>query len=168
MRYKTLGLVLPSALLATTLLIGAPQNASAADFSQTFPAGTACSGFDLGVSGTGGNSHVKTFYDANGNPVRTITAGTGSALTFTNMLTGKTLSLPSNGSVQKTVVNADGTTTYTTTGNNVLILFPTDHPAGPSTTLIVGRTVFNVDTLGNFTVHSVSGKRTDICAALAR
>jgi hypothetical protein len=166
-RHKTLRLIPPAALLATTGLLGAPQSASAADFSFTLPGGTACSGFDLGVSGSGGNSHTKTFLDADGNPVRTITAGTGSALTFTNMLSGKTLSLRSNGAVQKNVFNADGTTTTTLTGHNVLILFPTDLPAGPSTTLIVGRTVFNVDAGGVFRVQSVAGDKREICTELA-
>jgi len=41
-----------------------------------------------------------------------------------------------------------------------------DVPAGPSTTLYVGRVVFTVDTSGVFTLQSVSGKSTDICAAL--
>jgi hypothetical protein len=54
-----------------------------------------------------------------------------------------------------------------TTGHNVLVLFPTDIPAGPSTTLTVGQTVFKVDATGVFTVLKVSGKSTDICAALS-
>jgi hypothetical protein len=48
----------------------------------------------------------------------------------------------------------------------VLILFPTDVPAGPSTTLYVGRVVFTV--VGDvFTLRSTSGTATDICAALS-
>jgi len=52
-------------------------------------------------------------------------------------------------------------------GHNVLILFPTDEPAGPSTTLVVGRAVIAVDANQNFTVQQISGTTTDICAALA-
>ena len=48
----------------------------------------------------------------------------------------------------------------------MLILFPTDVPAGPSTTLHVGRVVYTIDTNGVFTVQRVSGTSTDICAAL--
>jgi len=33
---------------------------------------------------------------------------------------------------------------FITIGHNVLILFPSDVPAGPSTTLYVGRVVFTV------------------------
>jgi hypothetical protein len=75
--------------------------------------------------------------------------------------------LPSNGSVTRTTINDDGTTTFTTTGHNVLILFPTDVPAGPSTTLYVGPVVFTVDADGIFTLQSATGKSTDICALLA-
>jgi hypothetical protein len=42
----------------------------------------------------------------------------------------------------------------------------TTNPAGPSTTLIAGRLVFTVDVFGVFTVQQLSGKVTDICAAL--
>jgi hypothetical protein len=49
----------------------------------------------------------------------------------------------------------------------VLILFPSDVPEGPSTTLYVGRVVFTIDDAGVFTVVSTSGKSTDICAELS-
>jgi hypothetical protein len=153
-------------LAASAVLLSSGQ-ASAADFSLDFDAGQACPGFALHVEGTLGNNHTQTFVDKNGNPVRTITAGTGSALTFTNVSTGASLTLPSNGSVQMTVLHADGTRTTTDTGNTVLILFPTDVPSGPSTTLIVGRTVFDVDAQGDFTVRTITGRTQDICAALA-
>jgi hypothetical protein len=49
----------------------------------------------------------------------------------------------------------------------VTILFPTDIPAGPSTTLVAGRVVFTVDQDGVFTVLQMSGEQTDICALLS-
>jgi hypothetical protein len=49
----------------------------------------------------------------------------------------------------------------------VLILIPTDFPAGPSTTFYVGSVVTRVDAGGNFTLLSHSGTTKDICAALA-
>ena len=66
-----------------------------------------------------------------------------------------------------TVVNAGGSQTVTLTGNNVLIMFPSDVPAGPSTTLYVGRVVYTVDAGGVFTLVSTSGRATDLCAALS-
>jgi hypothetical protein len=114
-------------------------------------------------------SAIYEFTDQNGNVVRTLEAGKGFALTFTNLEAPpqRIVELPSNGSVTRTTINDDGTTTFTTTGHNVLILFPTDVPPGPSTTLYVGRVVFTVDADGIFTVQSTSGKSTDICALLA-
>jgi hypothetical protein len=141
--------------------------AVAAPFHLEFPAGTACT-FGLAVDGTGGdNRATHTFVDANGNTVRVLSVGRGFQLTFTNLAGNGTLALPANGAVMDTVVNADGSQTVTLTGHNVLILFPSDVPAGPSTTLYVGRVVFTVDANGVFTLVSTSGRSTDICAALS-
>jgi hypothetical protein len=143
-----------------------PDKLPPASFSDEIAAGLACN-FDLLIEGFGGNRHLKAFTDANGNVVRTLTAGTGSALRFTNLTTGETFSTKSNGAVVHTRFNSDGSVTVTDTGHNVLILFPTDVPAGPSTTLIVGRVVFTIDNNGVFTVLDVSGRTVDICAALS-
>jgi hypothetical protein len=59
--------------------------------------------------------------------------------------TGEKVELPSDGSVTRTTINTDGTATVENTGHNVLILFPTDVPAGPLTTLYVGRLVYTAD-----------------------
>ena len=156
--------------VALALAVGAPVPASAAepDFSIDLPAGVACA-FDLGVEGTGDKRIMREFTDRNGNVVRTLVAGKGFTLISTNLSPGssKSLTLPSSGSVQRTTVNSDGTSTVVSTGHNVLILFPTDIPAGPSTTLYVGRIVHTVDASGVFTLQSTSGRATDLCALLA-
>jgi hypothetical protein len=144
------------------LVTGAPPASAAGNFPMTFPAGTACPGFDVVISGTGGNFTTRSFVNG-----RTVTAGTGSSLVFTNRSTGQTFTSSSNGAAQQTTTNADGTQTVTAEGHNVLILFPTDAPAGPSTTLIVGRLVYNVDAAGNFTVKSITGTTTNICSRLS-
>jgi hypothetical protein len=156
-----------SAALTAGLALGTATPAFAAP-SKTFdlPAGTACS-FPLTVTQSGGDHRVdKTFTDKNGNVVRQLSAGKGFKLTFRNGTTGRTVTLPANGSVTHTTVNPDDTTTVTLTGHNVLILFPTDVPAGPTTTLYVGRVVFTVDANGVFTLQSTSGRKTDLCAQL--
>ena len=153
-----------AAVASTAALAVFPGAAAAADL--TFPAGVACD-FELALDVAGGNQHEHTFVDANGNTVRILSAGVGSQLTFTNLSNDATIALPSNGSVTNTVFNADGSQTVTVTGHNVLILFPTDVPAGPSTTLYVGRVVFTVGVDGVFTLKSTSGTATDICAALS-
>ncbi len=139
------------------------------DATIVFPAGLACAGFDLQVD-IWANPHpvFREFYDKNGNLVRTLGAGKGNTLVFTNLTTQETLSLRSNGAVGRTTFNADGSQTQSLTGHNVLIFYPTDVPAGPSTTLYVGQVVYTVDLNAVFTLQSVSGTATDICAALSQ
>jgi hypothetical protein len=158
---------LAAAVALTATLAVSSDAAVAAPFHLEFPAGTACT-FGLAVDGAGGDQRVtRTFVDANGNTVRLLSAGRGHQLTFTNLSSNATFALRASGAVMNTVFNADGSQTVTLTGNNVLILFPSDVPAGPSTTLYVGRVVFTVDANGVFTLVSTSGTATDICGALS-
>ena len=154
-------------LAAALAAIAIPVPAHAAlDFDLVLPAGLACD-FDLGLNITPGEHTVtKEFTDADGNPVRTLTAGRGSALTFTNVSTGAAVSLESNGSVSTTTFHADEISTVQSTGHNVIILFPTDVPAGPTTTLYVGRVTYNATADGVFTIIGSSGQTRDICAEL--
>jgi hypothetical protein len=156
------------AVLTTAALVSGSNSAVAQkEYDIFLPAGTACS-FAVGLDVTPGNQHTKTLVDEDGDPVRTITAGTGDAVTLTNAETGETLQFRSNGAVTQTVYNDDGTQTVTSTGHLILILFPGDEPAGPSTTLIAGRIVYDVVTATQvFTVQSISGSTTDLCALLA-
>lgn len=155
-------------MMAVVLGYGSPVSAAtdSPDFVLTLPSGEACNGFDLQIEGFDGNNHTKQFKDKNGF-VRMLTAGTGAALLYTNLATGKTFSSKSNGAVSHTTDNPDGSQTLELTGHNLVILFPTDFPPGPSTTLYTGRVVISVDTSGNFTVQKESGNKTDICAALS-
>ena len=154
---------------AALLLLGAGPPAAAADpaFQLELPAGLACD-FPLTITGFGAGPQVfRTFIDRD-DQVRTITAGTGNALTFTNTANGETLSTPANGGATRTQSRADGTTRLELTGHNVVILFPTDDPAGPSTTVHSGRVVLDVGADGStFTVRSVTGATLDVCAALS-
>jgi hypothetical protein len=147
---------------AGIVLPASAARAANAAFTMIFPPDVACS-FQLVVSGTGGNTAVRHATDE-----VLISGGTGSALTFFNPANGKSVSFPSNGTASVAALNPDKSISmFQDTGHNVLILFPTDFPAGPSTTLIVGRVVVSIDMSGNFHVLSISGQRTDICALLS-
>jgi hypothetical protein len=74
----------------TVALLGFGNLACAADFTLDFPAGLACA-FELRIDGSGGNQVYREFLDRNGNLVRSLSAGTGSALTFTNVGTSAAL-----------------------------------------------------------------------------
>jgi hypothetical protein len=145
-------------------VVGAAQPASAAE-PPTFDAGVACS-FALDLSLTGGNLDVRNFVGAeNGKPVRTVTAGSTGTLTLANHDTGKSISFRSKG-VGSTSVFKNGISTVTYGGQLLLILFDTDIPAGPSTTLYTGRVVYTVDGQGIFTLKTTAGQQVDVCAAL--
>ena len=165
------------AAMFITLGIAAPSLAQ----TQTCPAiqldaGIACRGFALGIDVALPAHRVeKTFVDKNGNVVRILNAGQGNTLLFskfeivdaTNNICRliSTFSLNTNGSVERIRCCTDkGEQIWTTTGHNVLILFPTDSPAGPSTNLYSGRLVFLQG--ATTTLQSVSGSVTDICARL--
>jgi hypothetical protein len=137
---------------------------AAADQIQ-LPAGTACQFpvlLDTGPDSR--NSH--TFTDADGN-VRMIVAGLANSVTLTNLDTDAALSFPATGAMWNIVMRPDGTSTFTANGHFVLILFPTDVPAGPSTTRYVGHVVFTIDANNNFTLQRTNGTATDLCAALS-
>jgi len=163
---RRLGIAAAAAVLAASTVATAAWGDSATTV-QVFPAGVACADFDLQVEGSGGTIKQHAFTDRSGQVVRVVLAGTGPALTLTNLTSGATYSTPSNGSVTHIAVNPDGTLTYRVTGHNILILFPTDVPPGPSTTLYLGQVGFTVDANAVFTVTSVAGRSVDICAALS-
>ncbi len=151
--------------LAMLGVLGPTTPAAADDFS----AGIACS-FQLRYTATGGEHRVcRGFTDQNGNKVCLFSAGKGTTNTFTNLDTGASLTInPGGGSVSRTTINSDGTQTVVATGFNGLIFFPSDVPAGPSTTLYLGRVVYTVDpSTGVFTLLGSSGQKIDICAALS-
>jgi hypothetical protein len=152
--------------LGSAVAVATAAPASAQDFEIHLPAGIACS-FPLLIEGSGGKRIMRQVTDQNGNVVKVLEAGKGFVLEFTNEQTDESIAFPSNGSVSKTTFNADGSSTVQATGHNVVIFFPTDVPAGPSTTLYEGRLVYTVSTDGVFTLQSSSGPTTDICALLA-
>ena len=131
--------------------------------------GEACPEFGITIDITTPDHRVfNTFHDRNGNPVRSLAAGQGSQFLFTNSATGVTLSVKTGGSVEHKKPNRDGTETWVTTGHELVVLFPTDTPAGPATTLYIGRLVFTIDpnSFTFFGIRSFTGKSIDICAAL--
>ncbi|WP_298586769.1 hypothetical protein [uncultured Kocuria sp.] len=166
MRTSTKRALAPLAVAGALVLTGLPP--ATADHYPPFelPENTACT-FPLGVSATGGKLHTKTWYDEKGDPVRSITAGRGDVVTYTNLDTGAFLSLKTGGNVERKTYHPDGSQTVTMTGQGGLIFFPSDEPPGPSTTHYFGRVVYTIGTDGVWTLVSTSGRERDICAELA-
>ena len=166
-RSRRLSLSTAAAVAAISLATATPADAAPLDpVDVMFTAGQVCA-FPLRVQGTGGNQVVKDFPGPNGDQI-TVSAGTGYDLVFTNVVNEKKLRLPSRVSSTTTITHPDGSKTVVLAGWNVLFLFPTDVPAGPSTTLHVGIVVYEDDGNANFTVdqHLTRSRTTDICATV--
>jgi len=170
MKFENLPLKGLLAAGAVLLSLGAAVPTAVAadpDFTFDLPMGLACPSFDLRLEGFVADSRVsRTFYDKSGNVVRMFAGGKGNVLTFTNLSNGASLTLRTGGSVEKIGLNADGSSTYTAMGHNVVIMFPTDIPPGPSTKLYIGRLDFSIDSVGIYSLLRKTGYEMDICAAL--
>lgn len=171
------------ALLLGAALIAAPQAATAAapapdkltvtvkgpppDLPLTLlEAGKACPGFALTVKGTNSKTRTLEYRDQKGTLVRTVESGNGYNLTFTNAATGKSVFYKSDSIRTVSVYHKDGTRTVTSSGHFAIIMFPTDVPAGPSTTQYVGTVVYDATPTDDFTIKSVNAKSTDVCKQL--
>jgi hypothetical protein len=171
--------------LATFLaiaLIALPQTANAAPTAGGFtytvtaaptefdsgvlPKGQACPGFDLHVVGTDGQAQILTISRA-GETVREIEGGMGWNLTYTNVQTGKSVFFPSDYYLRDTVTHKNGMRTVTNVGSFAIIMFPTDVPAGPSTTQYKGLVVYSATPTNDFTILRTKAASTDVCAMLA-
>jgi hypothetical protein len=150
------------------LALAAAAGPALAEFQEltTFEPGSACQ-FALKVESDGSGTRVNKEppYGRWGS----ISAGTGSDLRLTNLSNNSSITLQGNGAVTLTRrASENGSVIQTLTGHNIVFLFPTDTPPGPSTTLYIGSVTIRVDSLGNFTVLSSSGRKRDLCAELSR
>jgi hypothetical protein len=149
------------------LLCGAASTASAQEHDLVFGAGVACA-FPLGLDGGEFPPERKTFTDPSGNPIVVLSAGKSGAVTYTNLVTEETLTFPSRGTALRVTTRPDETLLLEFSGNVGILLFPTDVPAGPSTTQINGRLVFTFNPVDGFTeVRKQVGHQIDVCAALS-
>ena len=81
--------------------------------------------------------------------VRILQTGKGYTLTYTNLVTMESVTIRPTGSIRRTVVNSNGTSTVTKTGTAGIISFPLDTPPGPSTIQYYGRIVYTLGTDGS-------------------
>jgi hypothetical protein len=155
-----------TATLAVMAALAVPQVVAAQE-PMVLPAGQACE-FELQIeSDTNPNRVFREWRDSDGKLVRTLEAGQAGDVTLVNNGTGASLTLEGQGAVNHTTYNPDGSWTTSLTGHYVLIMFPTDIPAGPSTTLYVGRVTYTSTPNGTFTLVGSSGTQRDLCAELS-
>lgn len=130
--------------------------------SYTLAAGQGCD-FTLKVTGTG----ARTVTKVKGNV--TIVSGIGHRTTVKNADTGKAKTFPAGLITTTTVTRPDGSQHVTALGPNLLSLFPTDVPPGPSTTLYLGRVTYTIGPAPDlvWTLRSSAGPSLDVCALLS-
>jgi hypothetical protein len=163
--------MLATALAAAGLVVASPAGADppakgpSPNEPATFPAGAACEGFGVSVTIDVDRQRTKTFFDKNGSPVRETVTGR-IVLTVTNATTLESRTFRLGGSTHITF-EENGSVTFVITGHDLIVLFPTDIPPGPSTTQNTGRLEVNIAPDGTFTVVSLSGRALDVCAELA-
>src|SRR3954454_5008857 len=166
-----LSLLWAATALVTGVCLFAVERAKADPVTIAFPSGLVCKDSAVSVVvSDNARTVTKTFTRSDGT-VRVLSAGTGSDLVFFNPNHPEvTFSLKGNGGVSWTTTEANGTTTVALTGHFIIFYFPTDTllggTSGPTTLLVVGREVHNVDADSNFTQLSETGNVTDICAQL--
>ena len=158
-------------LIGTLLCVGSlgasakDAPAGPPDWAVPFDAGLACQ-FALTLEGWEGRLNTRVFTDNDGNQ-NTVLTGKGHDFRFTNALTGRTAFQKSQGVRQQITTYPDGSLKYTTSGALLLIMFPTDIPAGPSTTYYNGHTVLSITADGVGTLEPPRGHSRDICAELS-
>jgi hypothetical protein len=149
---------------ASAALVAAAPPASAAPI--VIPAGQGCA-FELKLEGGAFPPERHSFTDRNGNKI-TVLAGKSGATTWTNTKTGKSVTFTSRGTALRVTQTSPTSQILEFSGHAGLVLFPTDVPAGPSTTQMTGRLVLSFDpTTGDTVVLKQEGQQTDVCAALS-
>ncbi len=159
-----------AAALACCVATAGPATAAELIF---LPEGEACADFDVTLEIGNDSKRNTRMFERHGKAVSLTTGAAESVIVSRVDDLGTVLqsvTVPSRGARTEITTNPDGSSTFVSTGNLLLVLFSTDAGGAglspTSTTLIAGRTVFTVDEEGVFTVESVRGKQTDICAAL--
>jgi hypothetical protein len=143
-----------------------PGGASVGNPSGTFPAGVVCTfPVSFGVV-SGGEGQLFTFIDHNGHVVRLMNHAKPSVWFFTNLDSGASYTLKLPAGLDRIAPSADGTTTVTISGGAIGFNAPTDTPPGPFALTNVGHLIFVIAPDGTGTLTKLSGKQTDLCAAV--
>jgi hypothetical protein len=157
--------------MASLLGLGVGSPSSAADGWQPFmdliDPGVACADFPVQIEFRGTSKQARTLPARDGD-TRFAVAGRDYEYRFVNPITNATFTMTRSASLLTQTTRPDGTARLAINGNAWVVLYPTDTPAGPSTTVFSGRVVINVAADGTtYEVVQWTGRRTDVCAALA-
>lgn len=128
-------------------------------------AGVGCS-FPILIEQRGDPNFYKEFRDRNGKVAGLISAGPNLEYRVTNRINNTQLKIFSKGGMSKTSPNPDGTQTGELNGHSLIILFPTDAPPGPTSTLYEGKLTYAIDAHDNWKLGLLAGHKVDLCKEL--
>ena len=112
-----------------------------------------------------GGEIITTFTDKAGTAVKQITVFPGNKATLTNLVTGKSITLPLTGS-SSARLQPDGSVLYAATGHGLFA--PNPVTGEPGIWYLSGRGTVGMDAAGNLTSPpAASGKLVNLCARLA-
>jgi hypothetical protein len=160
--------ILALTLVSASLSLGSLQASAQAtpDFTVPFEAGVACS-FPLTIEGTNAKGISTEYTDKDGN-LNVWLTGKGYAFRYTNTTTGKSTTTKSQPAAQHTITYPDGSQRITTYGASLIVMFPTDIPAGPTTKYYNGVTDMTITAQGVGTLIDEDAYGIDICHVLSR
>lgn len=160
-------------MLSTTVLVAlafAPTVNAGKPTTETIPlppdfvmSASVC-GFPVLVHSEGQDGTVTTFTDEDGNVVRQILIFPGNRQSFTNLVTGESIGVPTNGP-GFWQFNPDGSSSLTGTGPWAWGSNPVTGEPGIFWT--TGRFVANFDSAGNQSSIDLTGRIVDLCAEIA-
>jgi hypothetical protein len=158
--------------LVAALFCMAPLSANAhrfpvgpPDATIPFPAGYACV-FPLTLEQWDNKTQTRDFTDRQGNK-HSVSSGKGHDFRMTNTANGKSTTQKAQNFEQDIVTYSNGSQWYSTNGAILIIMFPTDVPAGPSTTYYYGETELYIAVDGVGTLKPPRTYARDICAELS-
>lgn len=112
-----------------------------------------------------GGEIITTFADKAGTAVKQITVFPGNKATLTNLVTGKSITIPVTGSASARL-QSDGSVVYKGTGHGIFA--PNPVTGEPGIWYLSGRGTVAFDAAGNLTSFpAATGKLVDLCARLA-
>lgn len=153
-------------LAALTLMVFLVPAASAEDEVIVFPPGLVCPGFAVQWTWSPEVDTYQEVANRRGDVVHGFALQRGD-MTVTNLDSGASITVHTDGSIFHDRFYPDGSALVTLVGEYVVGIYPTDTPPGPSTRLYNGRMDFRVDVDGNWTVLSFRGTEVDLCAPIA-
>jgi hypothetical protein len=164
---RTLAALVATAALAAPLIAPTAHAASEwEDFGPPDAAGVACQDFPVQIQIRGVGKEPRELPTRDGS-LRVQVAGKDADYRFVNAAEPTKSYTLTRSAYRMSQTTAGGSYVLTINGTGWLVLFPSDIPAGPSTTVFSGNLVIKERPGGVYEVTKFTGRKIDVCAAIA-